>query len=136
MIFLITLAATFGAAFLARRHSTKDTDHGLAEIKLNRWLVALSAGTTANSGFIVTAAVGLGYTYGLQWILLPLSWLLGDLLFWYVFPARINNLGRESQATTLSELLTHKLSGRAASAVAVLCALVILVCLAGYISAQ
>jgi Na+/pantothenate symporter len=54
--------------------------------------------TTANSGFIVTGAAGLGYTYGLQWILLPLSWLLGDLL---VFPARINDLGRESQATTL-----------------------------------
>jgi Na+/proline symporter len=85
VVFLVTLAATFGAAVLARRHSTKDKDLGLAEIKLNRWLVWLSAGTTANSGFIVTAAVGLGYTYGLQWILLPLSWLLGDLLFWYVF---------------------------------------------------
>jgi len=136
IVFFATLLATFGAAFLARRHSTKDTDHGLAEIKLNRWLVGLSAGTTANSGFIVTGAVGLGYAYGLQWILLPLSWLLGDLLFWYVFPARVNAYGRESRATTLSELLTHKLSGRAATAVAVLTAAVILVCLAGYTSAQ
>jgi sodium/proline symporter len=136
VVFLVTLAATFGAAITARRHSAGDANHGLAEIKLNRWLVGLSAGTTANSGFIVTAAVGLGYTYGLQWILLPLSWLLGDLLFWYVFPARINEFGRESQATTLSELLTHKLSGRAASAVAVLCTIVILICLTGYTSAQ
>lgn len=136
LVFVATLMVTFAAAFLARRHSKKDTDHGLAEIKLNRWLVGLSAGTTANSGFIVTGAVGLGYVYGLQWILLPLSWLLGDLLFWYVFPARVNAFGRRSRATTLSELLTHELSGRAATAVAVLCAVVILVCLAGYTSAQ
>ncbi|MGP0104051.1 sodium:solute symporter family transporter [Rhodoblastus sp.] len=135
-VFLITLAATFGAAFLARRHAANDGSGGLAEIKLNRWLVGLSAGTTANSGFIVTGAVGLGYAYGLQWVLLPLSWLLGDLVFWYFFPARINRFGRDSRATTLSQMLVHGLSGRAASAVGVLCALVILFCLAGYTSAQ
>ena len=136
VVFLTTLVATFGAAFLARRHSARDREGGLAEIKLNRWLIGLSAGTTANSGFIVTAAVGLGYAYGMQWVVLPLSWLLGDFTFWYLFPARINDLGRESKATTLSELLADKLSGRAASALAVLCALVILVCLTGYTAAQ
>jgi Na+/proline symporter len=52
-VFLGTLIATFGAAFLARRHSAHDQDGGLAEIKLNKWLVGLSAGTTANSGFIL-----------------------------------------------------------------------------------
>lgn len=57
-IFGITLVATFLAAFLARRHSRCDKEGGLAELKLNRWLVGLSAGTTANSGF-VTGAVGL-----------------------------------------------------------------------------
>ncbi|MGI8570306.1 MAG: sodium:solute symporter family transporter [Methylocella sp.] len=72
----------------------------------------------------------------MQWVLLPISWLLGDLVFWYFFPARINKFGRESRATTLSQLLTHGLSGRAASAVRVLCAFVILICLAGYTSAQ
>ena len=99
LVFIVTLVATFGAAILARRHSTQDKDGGLSEIKLNRWLVGLSAGTTANSGFIVTGAVGLGYAYGLQWVLLPISWLLGDLVFWYLFPARINEVGRESRAT-------------------------------------
>lgn len=136
IVFLGTLAATFAAALLARRHSGRDGDGGLAEMKLNRWLVGLSAGTTANSGFIVTGAVGLGYAYGLQWVLLPISWLLGDLVFWYLFPARINELGRESRATTLSELLTDKLSNRTASALAILCAVVILACLSGYTSAQ
>src|SRR5436190_21326840 len=56
-VFLATLAATFFAAFLARRHAGGTADHGLAQRSLNRWLVGLSAGTTANSGFIVTGAV-------------------------------------------------------------------------------
>jgi hypothetical protein len=66
-VFAATLAATFIAAFLARKHAAHDQGDALAGRWLNRWLVGLCAGTTASSGFIVTAAPGLGYTYGLQW---------------------------------------------------------------------
>jgi sodium/proline symporter len=135
-VFLATLAATFFAAILARRHAGGTADHGLAQRSLNRWLVGLSAGTTANSGFIVTGAVGLGYAYGMQWMFLPLSWLLGDLVFWHFFPARLNAYGRESGATTLSELITHGLQGRGARVVAVISACVIVACLVGYTAAQ
>jgi Na+/proline symporter len=135
-IFGLTLLATFSAAWLARRHSIRDSEEGLAGRKLNRWLVGLSAGTTANSGFIVTAAVGLGYSYGFQWVLLPISWLLGDIVFWYLFPARINEFGHKSRVTTLSELITFELSGPIASSIAVVCTTIVLVCLAGYTSAQ
>src|SRR5262245_2248755 len=136
IVFAVTLVATFGAAGLARVHSRYDGEGGLAELRLNRWFVGLSAATTANSGFIVTGAVGLGYASGLQWVLLPISWLLGDLLFWYLFPARINDLGRRAQATTLSELMTYGVTGRAASVISILCGLLILVCLGGYTAAQ
>ena len=136
IVFLLTLVATFGASLLARRHSANEADEGLAGRKLNRWLVGLSAGTTANSGFIVTAAVGLGYSYGFQWLMLPISWLIGDLVFWQFFPERINAFGHKSQATTLSEMLIAGLNGRLAATVSILSALVIVICLAGYTSAQ
>lgn len=136
VVFFATLVATFAAALLARRHSKNQTEDGLAGRQLNRWLVGLSAGTTANSGFIVTAAVGLGYMYGVQWLMLPISWLLGDLIFWRIFPKKINEFGRKCQATTLSEMLTSGMTGPTAKLVAVLSALVIVVCLAGYTSAQ
>lgn len=136
VVFLLMLVATFGAALLARRHSAHKNDDGLAGRNFNRWLVGLSAGTTANSGFIVTAAVGLGYTYGVQWLMLPISWLLGDLVFWHFFPARINAFGHASNATTLSEMLKSGLKGPMASAVSILSALVIVICLAGYTAAQ
>ncbi|MCW9017361.1 MAG: hypothetical protein OQJ89_10380, partial [Kangiellaceae bacterium] len=104
IIFLSTLSLTFFAAYLGRQHS-KGRGKGLADEKLNKWLIGLSAGATANSGFIVTGAVGLGYSFGPQWLFLPISWFLGDLIFWKFFPQRINAFGRESGATTLSELL-------------------------------
>lgn len=135
-VFGLTLASTYAAAFLARRHSHGHADEGLAGRQLNRWLVGLSAGTTANSGFVVTAAVGLGYLYGIQWAFLPLSWLIGDVLFWYVFPSRINEFGHKSGATTLSEILTHGERGWVSSAIAVIASLIVVTCLTGYTSAQ
>ena len=136
IVFLATLAGTFFAAILARRHAGGTADHGLAQRSLNRWLVGLSAGTTANSGFVVTGAVGLGYAYGMQWMFLPLSWLLGDLIFWRLFPARINAYGRASGATTVSELIAHDLQGRGSRFVAAMSAVMIIVCLIGYTAAQ
>jgi sodium/proline symporter len=134
-IFAFTLAATFFAAYLGRKHSAKSGE-GLAGEKLNKWLIGLSAGATANSGFVVTGAVGLGYMYGMQWVMLPLAWLLGDIIFWRFFPAKINEFGRVSGATTISEILTHGQTGPWAKALSVLTALVIVVCLGGYTTAQ
>lgn len=136
LIFVVVLCATFGAASLARRYPASEASEGLGSYKLNKWLVGLSAGTTANSGFIVTAAVGLGYTEGWRWLLLPISWGIGDLVFWYFFPAKINDLGKQSRAATLSELLRYRLAGFYPKAITILSAVVILVCLTGYTSAQ
>lgn len=135
VIFFITLLITFFAAMLGRRHAKVDT-HGLANEKLNKWLIGLSAGATANSGFVVTGAVGLGYSFGPQWLFLPVSWFLGDLVFWKFCPARINKIGKLSGATTLSELLKSGLSGKFAQASSVLATLLIVICLGGYTSAQ
>jgi len=136
LVFLLTLAATVAVALLGRAHSQGRGHEALAEEKLNRWLIGLSAGAAANSGFVVTGAVALGYNQGLRWVLLPLAWLVGDVVFWTLFPGRLNALGRESRATTLSDLLSHGLPKKGASAISLLCAAVILVCLSGYASAQ
>lgn len=71
LIFLFTLAATFFVSFLGRAHARKLNSNALADQKLSKWLVGLSAGATGNSAFIVTGAVGLGYTLGMPSLLLP-----------------------------------------------------------------
>lgn len=136
LVFLLTVALTFGASAWGRLRGGRGTEEDLAGRGLNRWLVGLSAGTTGNSGFIVTGAVGLGYAGGVQWFLLPLSWLAGDLVFWALFPERLNRYGRETGATTVSDLITAGLAGRLARIVAIVVAVLLVVFLATYTSAQ
>lgn len=137
LVFAISLLVTFGAVLWSRRSAqVGGADGDLDGRRLNRWMIGLSAATTGNSGFIVTGAVGLGYAYGLHWILLPLSWLLGDLIFWSIFPEKLNAQARKSMATTLSEFLSHDLHGAAARWVSILVAVLLIVFLAVYTSAQ
>lgn len=136
VIFAISLVLTFVLALVGRSKAKKLQEDDLAGRSLNRWLVALSAGATANSGFVVTGAVGLGYTYGMQWIMLPVAWFLGDLIFWRWFPERINAFGHKSNAYTISEMLRFGLNGGWATTISLLAAILIILGLAGYTSAQ
>lgn len=72
---------------------------------LNRYLVAIAAMSAGNSGFIMTGAVGLGYAYGVHWLLLPLAWLAGDLVFWISQPSKLNALAQLSHARSIPALL-------------------------------
>lgn len=136
VIFGIALLATFVVAYLGRRDSKRVASAAMAEHRLNRWLVGLSAGATANSGFVVTGAVGLGYSFGAQWLLLPLSWLIGDLLFWLLFPNRINATGRAINATTMTDLIVDGMKPRQQVGLKRTVAVLVLLCLGGYVSAQ
>jgi Na+/proline symporter len=135
-VFFAALAATFFVALIGRLRAKKGPDEDLAGRRLNRWLVGLSAGATGNSGFIVTGAVGLGYVGGAQWLMLPIAWLLGDLIYWSFVPARLNQTARRANATTLSEFLTFDLSGSWARAIGLVVALLLFVFLSAYTAAQ
>lgn len=112
IVFTLGLVTTFLIALFGRLVSANDTkDSDLAGRSLNRWLIGFSAGATGNSGFIVTGAVGLGYTGGAQWLMLPLAWLLGDLVFWKLFPNRINRVARDTHSATIPQLISSSLSG-------------------------
>ncbi len=135
-IFLLMLAATFAVSFLGRLHSKGGDEHGLAEEKLNKWLVGLSAGAAANSGFVVTAAVGLGYNFEMQWMLGQIGWLHGAIVFWRFFPQRVNAFAQRSRATTMSELLSFGLPSAPGKILATLCAVLILFLLSMFLAAQ
>ncbi len=137
LIFFATLAATFGTAILGRMRARRAAgEEDLAGRRLNRWFIGLSAGAAGNSGFIVTGAVGLGYSGGAHWLLMPFGWMLGDLLYWRLFPARLNALARQAKAVTLSEMLSFDLAGPLAKLVSILVALLLIAFLSTYTSAQ
>lgn len=135
-IFIATILATFVVSILGGRHARQLEASGLASQKLNKWFVGLSAGATANSGFVVTGAVGLGYSQGMQWVLLPLAWLLGDVVFWTLFPGRLNAAGAAAKASTLTDLVVFRIRGPYRRALKLAIALIVLACLSGYVAAQ
>lgn len=134
LIFISCLVATYLAAFYGGRRATDGLDVHLQ--KLNKWQIGLSAAATGNSGFIVTGAVGLGYLYGIHWVLLPISWFLGDLIYWKYFPGRINKYAELTKSNTISQMLVYGLNGKLASVLSVLTATLVIVLLGVYTSAQ
>jgi len=136
LAFGAVLVATFVAAWRGGHAATDAAERHLTNQRLNRWLVGLSAGAAANSGFVVTGAVGLGYSYGLYWLLLPFGWFIGDLVFWKFFPQRINSYAAETNATTLADIITHGLRVRRLHPLRIASTVIVVLCLAGYTMAQ
>jgi sodium/proline symporter len=139
---LVVLALSVMAIYLIsilinhQQKSQTENPQALSTYKLNKWLIGLSAAATANSGFVVTGAVGLGYGSGLSALWLPVGFFLADVLFWKVFPKKINEFGQHSGANTLADLLTWQTSGQSRLFINTVVALIVLVFLGGYISAQ
>lgn len=106
-LYAAALALIGFACGVRRPHS----DLTLGGRRLNRYLVAIAAASAGNSGFIMTGAVGLGYAYGLKWVLLPLAWFLGDLAFWHSQPSKLNNLARTTDARSIPGLLAGGVDG-------------------------
>jgi len=105
----------------------------MADRALNKWQIGISAGATANSGFIVVGAVGMGYGMGLSSLLYPLAWLLGDIVFWFFFVERIRGNASVAHAVTVPEALE---SNDPNNKLRIFSALVILVLLMVYASSQ
>lgn len=131
----ILLLFTVGVWASLRRKNSESEEYFLAGRTLNWYLIAISAGATANTGFIVTGAVGMGYAGGISALLLPLSWFLGDLMFWTFFPHRINAVSREQNSKTIADLLTFDFV-RGAKAISVITGLILIFAMGTYTIAQ
>lgn len=90
IIFIVFSLFLVAIGVYASKQSKTNESYFLANRSLGWLLVGISASVTGNTGFIVTGAVGIGYSMGLSSLLLPLSWLIGDLLYWNIFPKRLN----------------------------------------------
>ncbi|SHL96137.1 sodium:solute symporter [Mucilaginibacter sp. OK098] len=108
VIFIAFLALVFLNSWRAR--SKKITF--LKFKSLNWFLIAFSAGTTTNTGFIITTAVAMGYGMGFSAIVFPLSFLLGDLIYWQFFAPKVHTYAAENSIRTIPEFITSKLSGK------------------------
>ncbi|KZN43249.1 sodium:solute symporter family transporter [Pseudoalteromonas luteoviolacea] len=137
-VFLVTLCIMFAFSFYGSIKAKKNdsSEEDLAGRSLNKWLVGLSSAATGNSGFIVTGAVGLGYTLGLQALWLPIAWFIGDLIFWQLFPSRLNRVSREYRSITLLDFLSEGLRGYSVRFLILIVSTLLIILLTFYTSAQ
>ncbi len=107
----LLLMMVIGMVSSWRRNGTSE-DYLTAGRAHGKFMIALSGAASATSGFIMIGAVGAGYSLGLMAVLMPLSWFLGDLAFWTLFPARINRIGRAHGFHTVPEFISYTATGQ------------------------
>lgn len=110
------------------------TDYLLAGRKVGPWLVALSALSTGQSGFLFTAQVGYAYTQGLSSIWLAIGWAIGDYLSWLLVFKQLRETSEASNSETVPAFLAQNQPGhRWISAIS---ALITIFFLGAYAAAQ
>ncbi len=137
LIIGISLITTGIAIFIAlRNRSTNSRSEAVAGRSLGSLVLALSAGATANSGFVLTGAIGLGYSGGLMWCLLPLGWLIGDIIFWTLIAGKVYAAALKYDAVTLPELIKGGVKGRGANLLTMVVATVVIGLMTIYVTSQ
>ena len=86
-------------------------DYLLAGRTVGPWLVALSALSTGQSGFLFTAQVGYAYTQGISSIWLAIGWAIGDYLAWFLVFRQLRETSEKSDSETVPAFLAQKQSG-------------------------
>jgi len=87
----------------AIRHSSKNAF--LLDKRLSGFAAGMSAVATLSSGFIFVAAIGMGYSMGLSALILPLSALLGHLIFWPFFAKKVVSRSHSTDCLSVIEMI-------------------------------
>ncbi len=103
----------FTAVGLYSSTQKQDTtaDYLLAGRTVGPWLVALSALSTGQSGFLFTAQVGYAYTQGISSIWLAIGWAIGDYLSWLLVFKQLRETSEASDSETVPAFLAQKQKG-------------------------
>lgn len=134
--FFLILFLGIGAV-AAKFSANTDSDYLLGNRSFGKLFIGLSAGATANSGWIMTGAVGFGYLMGTYSLLAWLGYFLGDLIFWGLFPDKINQLSLQKNSQTVPELMSSTLENpREKKIITTIVALISLVFVGAYTAAQ
>ena len=109
-LFFLLLFTAVGAYAATQKQDTTG-DYLLADRKVNPWLVALSALSTGQSGFLFTAQVGYAYTQGLSAIWLAIGWAIGDYLSWLLVFKKLRQVSETTESETVPAFLAQKQPG-------------------------
>ena len=134
--FFIIFMVAVGNISARRKQKHSVEDYLMAGRTHGRFMIALSAASSAVSGFIMIGAVGAGYTMGVLALMMPLGWFFGDLVFWMLFPDRINQRSRDRNCNTVPEFISQSAADSRNSVIRKYLAVAIIVLVGGYAVGQ
>jgi sodium/proline symporter len=133
-VFLIGF--TLIGAFSAKEKQDSAEDYLVASRNISPWLVALSAISTNNSGYMFIGLIGFAWRSGLEAIWIQVGWIFGDLLTWLWVHKRVRQQSEEAKANSVPGLLASDQQGRVRRPIAIAAGLLTFLFLGGYAAAQ
>jgi Na+/proline symporter len=131
-----TTAAIVAVGLYSARYARRsDEDYFLAGRSLGRWVAALSASASSESGWVTLGLVGIGFAGGVQGYWVIPGCLLGYLFNWFVIAGRMNEQARQLGAVTLPDFLAFRFNERV-PLIRTVAVLVILAAMMAYVAAQ
>ncbi len=120
----------------SRFAQTSSEDYLVASRNVNPWLVALSAVSTNNSGYMFIGLIGFTYQKGLEAIWITFGWILGDLLTWFWVHKRVREQSETVGAASVPALLATDHDGGISRPIAIAAGILTFLFLGGYAAAQ
>ncbi|NVJ50599.1 MAG: sodium/proline symporter [Gammaproteobacteria bacterium] len=129
---LVLLAVGLWAS--RRNHST--SDYYIGGRALGPWVAAVSASASSSSAWTLLGVSGAAYLWGVSAIWLLPSVMLGFCFNWFWVAPRINKMGHQLNAITLTDLLISSNSAPLARTIRKAATLIVVFCFTFYIAAQ
>lgn len=135
--FCVFLLGFVGVGIWSSRDKSETTeDYLVASRNVNPWLVALSAVSTNNSGFMFVGLIGFTYQVGVSAFWLTMVWVLGDYLTWLWFHGRLRSYSEEVGANSVPTLMGTGLQGETSRPITLLAGVATFIFLTLYAAAQ
>lgn len=106
VFFLLGITLILVSSLRGRKAKRSHADYMVGGRSFSRFFVGLGAAAASNSGAVMIASVGLGYTQGISAILMPIGFMIGELTFWLFFPERANRIARDRNCFTVPQLVS------------------------------
>ena len=130
-----TLGIVAVGLYSARYARRSDEDYFLAGRSLGKWVAALSASASSESGWVTLGLVGIGFTSGVKGYWVIPGCLLGFIFNWFVLAGRLNDQARRLGAVTLPDYFAFRFKERL-PLVRTLSVVIILAAMMAYVAAQ
>ena len=107
-----TLAVVAVGLYSSRYAKRSDEDFFLAGRSLGKWVGALSASASSESGWVTLGLVGMGFMQGVQAYWMVPGCLLGYAFIWFVLANRMRHRSGELNALTIPDFFSQHFKER------------------------